>query len=261
MCKYGDTVPVDVWIDANHSHTGGESKRTVQIDRCIAPLVKALNEAGIETAACCCGHFKQDGRIHLRDGRTLIVTPDERISLDDGWSKGGEKRERLEKMHHGEWRASEKELVEAVDLRDDKVTNVQEQLADAKMDARNGWDAAKRATEVISRWLPEEELAEALQAHNRDVLCIGGCVSFHSKTVTLRSGGGRTVHVLFEKFSPSGTGLKPDFAEFEVKDYGHTVSFGLYEAAFEPLLGEALCRPERPTGRVVTEGADPRKVR
>lgn len=44
------------------------------IDWCIHHIVAALNAGGVETAACCCGHGKQDGRIDLADGRILTVT-------------------------------------------------------------------------------------------------------------------------------------------------------------------------------------------
>jgi hypothetical protein len=43
------------------------------IDKCIAHIVAALNAAGIETMASCCGHGKIDGRIDLADGRYLVI--------------------------------------------------------------------------------------------------------------------------------------------------------------------------------------------
>jgi len=43
------------------------------IDWCIHQIVAALNAGGIETVASCCGHFGQDGRIDLTDGRVLII--------------------------------------------------------------------------------------------------------------------------------------------------------------------------------------------
>lgn len=46
------------------------------IDRCIHHLVAALNAAGVETVACCCGHGKQLGSIALADGRELVIAPD-----------------------------------------------------------------------------------------------------------------------------------------------------------------------------------------
>lgn len=56
---------------------------TVWCDPCIAPLVSALNAAGLHTVASCCGHDYHPGRVMLRDGRHLfIATPEweERIS-------------------------------------------------------------------------------------------------------------------------------------------------------------------------------------
>jgi len=49
---------------------GGKAR---QIDTCIAPIVKALNEGGIRTKACCCGHGKGMGDIALEDGRELLI--------------------------------------------------------------------------------------------------------------------------------------------------------------------------------------------
>ena len=70
MCKHGDTVEVCVPKLEPH-HWDFQS-----IDRCIAPLVNALNTADIYTASCCCGHGEELGYIWLRDGRALIVLPD-----------------------------------------------------------------------------------------------------------------------------------------------------------------------------------------
>jgi len=47
--------------------------KAVCIDWCIHHIVSALNAAGVRTAACCCGHGTQDGRIDLEDGRVLII--------------------------------------------------------------------------------------------------------------------------------------------------------------------------------------------
>lgn len=45
------------------------------IDECIKPLVKALNDSGLETIASCCGHGRTNGNIALRDGREIIIAP------------------------------------------------------------------------------------------------------------------------------------------------------------------------------------------
>lgn len=46
---------------------------TIWCDPCLAPLVKALNKAGMPTVASCCGHGRIPPRIALNDGRDLII--------------------------------------------------------------------------------------------------------------------------------------------------------------------------------------------
>ena len=48
--------------------------KAICIDWCIHHIVSALNAAGVETLACCCGHGMQDGNIILADGRQLTIT-------------------------------------------------------------------------------------------------------------------------------------------------------------------------------------------
>ena len=50
--------------------------RPVGVDSCIANLVLALNQAGLDTVASCCGHGHRPGSIMLRDGRELLIMPD-----------------------------------------------------------------------------------------------------------------------------------------------------------------------------------------
>jgi len=73
MCEWGDTVMVNVVMPADLSHTGEERRRPKLIDRCIAPIVTALVEAGVATRSSCCGHGKADGEIQLEYGRTLVI--------------------------------------------------------------------------------------------------------------------------------------------------------------------------------------------
>ena len=73
MCKWGDIIPVRVTVIAALSHTGEARVATKGIDRCIAPLVGALQAADIYMRSSCCGHGKGDGEIVLVDGRRLIV--------------------------------------------------------------------------------------------------------------------------------------------------------------------------------------------
>ena len=42
--------------------------RKVKIDRCIAPVINALNGAGTETAESCCGHGEEEGHILAYQG-------------------------------------------------------------------------------------------------------------------------------------------------------------------------------------------------
>lgn len=73
MCEWGDTVMVNVVMPVDLSYTGEQRKCPKLIDRCIAPIVAALVEAGILTRSSCCGHGKADGEIQLEDGRTLMI--------------------------------------------------------------------------------------------------------------------------------------------------------------------------------------------
>ena len=45
----------------------------MKIDSCIAPIVAALQMAGINMRGSCCGHGKQPGENMLEDGRTLEI--------------------------------------------------------------------------------------------------------------------------------------------------------------------------------------------
>lgn len=73
MCQHGDDVIVRVKIDASLSHSGTAYWAEKGIDRCIAPLVRALQEGGIDMLGSCCGHGKGDGSIILADGRVLSI--------------------------------------------------------------------------------------------------------------------------------------------------------------------------------------------
>jgi len=73
MCLSGNTKNVCVYIPADLSHTGKEHWKMVGIDACIADIVEALQDAGIDMRASCCGHGKRDGNIILQDGRILSI--------------------------------------------------------------------------------------------------------------------------------------------------------------------------------------------
>lgn len=43
------------------------------VDACITDIVKALNDGGVKTRSCCCGHGETSGNIMLMDGRELLI--------------------------------------------------------------------------------------------------------------------------------------------------------------------------------------------
>ena len=83
MCDWGNDTILRVPVPANLSHTGKFRWDYKGIDSCIAPIVQALNDAGIYTAQSCCGHGKGPGRIDLHDGRILRIYADEDALEDE----------------------------------------------------------------------------------------------------------------------------------------------------------------------------------
>lgn len=72
MCEWGDTVPIIV--TTHRAEFGAKGKlEKVAIDRCIAPIVDALETGGIHMWNSCCGHGKAQGYINLHDGRVLLI--------------------------------------------------------------------------------------------------------------------------------------------------------------------------------------------
>ena len=76
MCSHGADVEVLCWHPAHLTHDGIERLAPTKVDACLAPIISALNLAGVRTAQSCCGHGKGPGRIDLWDGRVLVVWPD-----------------------------------------------------------------------------------------------------------------------------------------------------------------------------------------
>jgi len=59
MCKLGSDTGVTLYKSRENG------MKTVKVDSCIAPLVQMLNDYGIQTIACCCGHGKTS-HSHIR---------------------------------------------------------------------------------------------------------------------------------------------------------------------------------------------------
>ena len=116
------------------------------------------------------------------------------------------------------------------------------------------------------RFLPPDELAEAMSAPHREELFIGGLVNHESQIVTLWRGDFDSLEVPFSAFDVSGDGIAPDFNAFSVTDYGQTVRLGEYEAAADALLYEfdEKFRRRKNKDRLKTEqglGASIRRLR
>jgi len=75
MCDHGEEVLVRVKIPADLACDGVEKWKECGIDACIAPLVQALQTAGIDMRGSCCGHGTQPGSIQLADGSGLLILP------------------------------------------------------------------------------------------------------------------------------------------------------------------------------------------
>ena len=85
MCKWGTNVVVEVTMQPfddsdlycrNHPddpRCQGEWKKKCGIDKCIASIVRVLEENGIRMLASCCGHGKGDGSILLLDGTEIVI--------------------------------------------------------------------------------------------------------------------------------------------------------------------------------------------
>lgn len=49
-------------------------RKGIKVDACLAPLVQMLNDYGIETIACCCGHGKT-AKSHIRiSSQNILLT-------------------------------------------------------------------------------------------------------------------------------------------------------------------------------------------
>lgn len=70
------------WLDDSASRNE-YGVPTVWCDPCLAPLVTALNSAGLRTIASCCGHGRRPSVVTLAGGRELVVlTTEQREAMD-----------------------------------------------------------------------------------------------------------------------------------------------------------------------------------
>lgn len=67
MCKWGTLE--DVKLDRPRPVSG---RLVVPVDQCIQPLVQLLNDHGVRTVGCCCGHGKAPGFISFEDAEGIV---------------------------------------------------------------------------------------------------------------------------------------------------------------------------------------------
>lgn len=65
MCEYGDRV-----LMSFHGYNA-------EVDRCLAPILTALNASGITTVSSCCGHGHRPGYIWLLDDTFITLAYNE----------------------------------------------------------------------------------------------------------------------------------------------------------------------------------------
>lgn len=63
MCRWGDTVDVEVTIPADLSHTGKVRRAVKPIDRCLADRVREYDRQGLVMRGSCCGHGQRPSEI------------------------------------------------------------------------------------------------------------------------------------------------------------------------------------------------------
>lgn len=70
MCKWGTDAMVRL------AHPMPVSGRTeIAVDACLAPLVQMLNNYGVRTIGCCCGHGQAEGNVlYEQDGQQHTLT-------------------------------------------------------------------------------------------------------------------------------------------------------------------------------------------
>ncbi|HKP75067.1 MAG TPA: helix-turn-helix transcriptional regulator [Longimicrobiaceae bacterium] len=83
-----------------------------------------------------------------------------------------------------------------------------------------------------------DELREVLGSEHRTDLFIAGVLERAAGVVVLYRGNLAPVVVPLAWFDRRGLSPKPNFGDFEITDYGHSVRFGKYEASTDAILYE-----------------------
>ena len=70
MCKWGTRSKVSVIRRANPSIKDGWHE--IYVDSCLKSLIQEMNNHGIVTTNCCCGHGKGKGSVLIERGYEVI---------------------------------------------------------------------------------------------------------------------------------------------------------------------------------------------
>ena len=68
MCQSRNSTKIKLCQPNLHS-----GKTEVWVDKCIAPLIQMLNDYGVRTIGCCCGHGKWKGSVFIQNKYTENV--------------------------------------------------------------------------------------------------------------------------------------------------------------------------------------------
>lgn len=114
---------------------------------------------------------------------------------------------------------------------------------------KRAWRAAKRGSSMgrhsglntdfkILAELALDEKAQALRSRNKRDLFVLGVLNPTTRELMLWRGDWSRITVPLSAFKQSGDGTRPDWSDFKIIDFGHTLRFGKYEAAADALLYE-----------------------
>ena len=65
MCEWNTLKPIYI--------NRGETIREIMVDSCIADYVQQMNDLGIETIGCCCGHFRSPSTVLVDKGSEELM--------------------------------------------------------------------------------------------------------------------------------------------------------------------------------------------
>lgn len=82
MCR-GRSVSIEVLVCSELSHSGRDERKVKPIDACIAPLVAALDAAGVHMLGSCCGHGVRAPSLVLAQDQRPAAALDALTAVDD----------------------------------------------------------------------------------------------------------------------------------------------------------------------------------